>query len=114
MVTTEKQIIALSYRHPRWTARELANDLGCSPQHVRAALRRGGKRLINVRRQRGRDDWERQAILDAYRDGEKLEIIALEFGVSISAISKIARANGVPPRTQPNGSRYGNGKTRPT
>lgn len=113
-MATADQILALNYRHPQWTARQLADELGCSPHTVRSALRRNGKRLKNVRRVRDRDHWERQAILDAYRDGEKLEVIALEFGVSISAISKIARAHGVPPRTQSNGSPYANGKTSTT
>lgn len=110
MVTAE-QIIALSRRHSRWTARQLADELGCSPQAIRSALRRKGVRLTNVRRVRRGDDWERQSILDAYRGGEKLEVIALEFGVTISAITKIARANGEPPRTQPNGAVYGNKHT---
>jgi len=111
MVTAE-QIVALNRRHSRWTARQLADELGCSPQAVRSALRRKGVNLTTVRRMRQGDDWERQSILDAYRDGEKIEVIALEFGITISAVTKIARSSGEPPRIQPNGSRYGNRHTR--
>lgn len=111
-MTTADQILALHSRHQGWSARQLADHLGCGPTQVRTALRRGQKTLTNKRRVRRGDDWERQAILDAYRDGEKLEVIALEFDISISAISKIARASGEPPRKQPNGARYANGKSK--
>ena len=47
--------------------------------HQRAPNRAGsGKRL---------QAWERQAALDAYRNGEKLEAIAAEFGCSCAAVS---------------------------
>jgi hypothetical protein len=58
--------------------------------HQRASNRDGsGKRL---------QPWERQAALDAYRDGEKLEAIDAEFGCSGAAVSQLARRAGVPRR----------------
>jgi hypothetical protein len=42
--------------------------------------------------------WERQAVLDAYRDGEKLEAIAAEFHCSGAAVSQLAKRAGLPRR----------------
>lgn len=43
-------------------------------------------------------DWERQAIVDAYRANEKREAIAEEFGVATQYPAILARRHGVPPR----------------
>jgi hypothetical protein len=59
--------------------------------HQRASNRddAGGKRL---------QPWERQAVIDAYRDGEKLEAIAAEFNCSGAAVSQLAKRAGLPRR----------------
>lgn len=43
-------------------------------------------------------DWERQAIVDAFLAGEKIEAIAAEFGVTRSYPGVLARRMGVPAR----------------
>ena len=62
-------------RHSR--RRHSRSPLGQQTTHQQASNRAGsGKRL---------QAWERQAVLDAYRKGEKLEAIAAEFGCSCAA-----------------------------
>ena len=58
--------------------------------HQRASNRdASGKRL---------QPWERQAVIDAYRDGEKLAAIAAEFNCSDAAVSQLAKRAGLPRR----------------
>lgn len=45
-------------------------------------------------------DWERQAVIDAYRNGEKLEAIAAEFNCSGVAVSRLAQRAGLPRRSR--------------
>jgi hypothetical protein len=45
-------------------------------------------------------DWERDAIVAAYEDGEKVEAISAEFGVCSSYPSMLARRRKVPPRVK--------------
>jgi hypothetical protein len=40
-------------------------------------------------------DWERQAIVDGYANGEKLAVLATEFNSSDSTISRIAERAGL-------------------
>lgn len=42
--------------------------------------------------------WERQAIADAYLEGEKIAVICEEFRVSESSVNRITRKLGVPCR----------------
>jgi hypothetical protein len=53
--------------------------------------RRHGPRLL---------EWERQAILDAYRDGEKVVALCAEFGVACNYPRSLARRRGFPVRIQ--------------
>lgn len=45
-------------------------------------------------------DWERNAIVEAMRDGEKRDAICAEFGVSRAYPSMLARRRGIPPRSK--------------
>lgn len=49
-------------------------------------------------------DWQRQAILDAYLAGEKVESISNEFGVDVAYPCKIAKRRGYLVRTRANGT----------
>jgi hypothetical protein len=40
-------------------------------------------------------EWEKQAVLDAYANGEKLSAIAAEFGVAPVSISMLAKRRGL-------------------
>lgn len=44
-------------------------------------------------------DWERNAIVDAMRGGEKRDAICAEFGVSRSYPGNLARRRGIEPRS---------------
>lgn len=48
------------------------------------------------RRPRHFEEWERQAILDAYASGEKLVSIAHEFDTTDTTITSLARRAGIP------------------
>jgi hypothetical protein len=48
--------------------------------------KKSGRRLL---------PWQRQAALDAYVAGEKLAVIAVEFGCSDAAISQLAKRHGL-------------------
>lgn len=43
-------------------------------------------------------EWMRQAIVDAYLDGEKRASIAAEFGVQPNHVRMLAASRGIPPR----------------
>jgi hypothetical protein len=45
-------------------------------------------------------EWERQAILDAYRGGEKVAALCAEFGVARNYPRSLARRRGFPVRIQ--------------
>ena len=45
-------------------------------------------------------EWERQAILDAYREGEKVAALCAEFGVARNYPRSLARRRGFPVRIQ--------------
>ena len=51
-------------------------------------------------------EWEREAILQAYKDGEKLLALAAEFDTLESTISRIAERAGLPRRKKANAPRY--------
>jgi DNA-directed RNA polymerase specialized sigma24 family protein len=98
-MTTWDQVLAVHSKHPEWCSTEIARELGCHPAYVRATMQRRGMTLKTSRKAGRRlQDWERQAILDAYIDGEKLEAVACEFGVTMWAVNKIGRRAGEPPR----------------
>lgn len=94
-VTTYDEVLGVFYNHPDWTSVQIARRLGCCSSYVRATLTRHGLKL-KKRGGRALQDWEYQAIADARRDGEKLEALAAEFGLSLSAISRVAKREGVP------------------
>lgn len=53
-------------------------------------------------------EWEREAISQAFRDGEKRAAIAAEFGADESAISHLAKRRGIPSRLKTmDPTRYG-------
>jgi hypothetical protein len=39
-MTTKQDVIRLNRAHPDWTAREIADELGCNPGYVRATAKR--------------------------------------------------------------------------
>lgn len=44
-MTTKDEVIALHRRNPTWTAREIADALGCVPAYVRSTASRNGFKL---------------------------------------------------------------------
>jgi len=93
------QVIALHDAHPEWSAGRIAKALKCDAGYVRATGQRKGLTLPTTRNPGRRlQDRERKAIEDAYGAGEKLEAVAVEFGVTHWAVSKIGRRAGYPPR----------------
>lgn len=49
-------------------------------------------------RRRNLADWEREHIVMAYRNGDKVEAIAVEFRCSTALVAKLAREAGLPRR----------------
>lgn len=96
----KQTILALSAERPDWTSVQIADSLGCHPSLVRATWKRNGVQRGKSKKMKYLQDWERQAILDAYRGGEKLEAIAAEFGCTIWCVSIAAKRAGLPRRTQ--------------
>lgn len=43
-------------------------------------------------------DWEKVAVVEAYKAGEKLSVLAEEFGIDQSTVPHLARRWGCPPR----------------
>jgi len=56
-----------------------------------------------VNRGRRLQDWERQAILDACDNGEKIEAVAAEFGVTRTTVQKVRQKAKRPNRVRLNG-----------
>lgn len=89
--------MALHIRHQSWNSGEIARAIGNTTQkYVRKVLARRGLRITNPRRLL--QDWERQSVIDAYADGEKVVDIAAEFGVKPQCIRRAARKAGLPGR----------------
>lgn len=96
----KQKIIDLHRRRPDLSRAEIARELSCGYRYIEEVARKNG--LVMPRdKSRGRklQDWERQAVLDAYRDGEKLDAVACEFGITLSGVSKIGIRAGCVPRT---------------
>lgn len=91
--------MAFHIRHPSWNSGEIARAIGgnVTQHYVLKVLKRRGFKIINPRR-RHLPAWERQAVIDAYAHGEKVEAIAAEFGVQAQCIRRAARKAGLPPR----------------
>ena len=99
VMATWNQVLALHAEHNEWNSAQIARILGCDSGYVRATFKRRGIALQTTRKRRPNlQDWERQAILDAYKNGEKLEAVASEFGVHWTTVNKIGRRAGCKPR----------------
>lgn len=97
---------------PKGNSLEIAELAGCRPEYVRVVLARHGLELATkrvprpprttpVRKYHRLQDWERQAVADAYLGGEKLSALSAEFGCTESAISRLAESRGFPRRSGP-------------
>lgn len=49
-MATKQQVIDLNKQHPNWTAREVAEELGCIEQYVHACKKRYGLRFAKAAR----------------------------------------------------------------
>lgn len=95
----EQQVRDLHRKRPDLTAVQIAQELQCCVSYTRFIARKLSLVLPrDVSQGRVLQEWERQAILDAYRDGEKTVAVAFEFGVSVSCVTKIGRRAGCEPR----------------
>lgn len=98
-MATQEQVLDVHRQNPLWNSPQIARALGCSAGYVRRTLSRNGCKLASTRKPgRQLQDWERQSILDAYKDGEKLEAVAAEFGVTRYCVSVAAQRAGFPRR----------------
>jgi len=93
-------VLAVHASHRDWNSVQIGKTLNCHPSYVRETLRRHGLKLTGTRMRKQLQPWERQSILDAYKDGEKLEAIAAEFGVTVCCVNMIRVRAGCKPRTQ--------------
>ena len=53
---------------------------------------------MKKRRYKRLQDWEKQAIADMLRAGEKIAVIMTEFDISVSHLHRVRDAEGVPAR----------------
>lgn len=97
------KILALKKEHADWSTGQIAKAVGSRSGNVSNVLLRHGLRKTSGRKRRRGDghklmDWERFAIVEAYKAGEKLSSIAAEFDCDDSTVSRIACAAGLPRR----------------
>jgi hypothetical protein len=109
----QTEAVLAAYRKcPNGSSQQIAAIAGVRHEYVRVVLQRNGlqlatrkvpspKRTTSVRKYRRLQDWEREAVAQAYLDGEKLEAVAVEFGVDQSTVSRVAKGRGYPRRTGP-------------
>ena len=95
-MTKTSSVVALHMRCQGLNSAEIGRELDCSASWVRRTLKNKGFILRNA--QRRLLEWEKQAIIDAYRDGEKRDAIAAEFGVDKDHVRRLARHAGLPGR----------------
>lgn len=82
--------------HRDWTSFAIAKACKADPGYVRKVLNRRGLSLkIGPYDRRRLQDWERQAIVDAYIDGEKIEAVASEFKVCAATVINNAKRAGL-------------------
>jgi len=95
-MSVKDEIVAMHMRRRDLTSVEIGHALNCAPSWVRRALKSNGLRLRSGPRRLA--EWETQAVLDAYADGEKREAIAAEFGLEVCSVRRLARRAGIPGR----------------
>ncbi len=95
------KVVAVRLAHPKWTARQIADYVGCVPAIVRQGLKQAGLKAVRAPRGSGYklQPHEKQSIADLYAEGEKSLYIAHEYGIAMSTVRYIARKAGHPPRT---------------
>ncbi len=93
-------VVRTRLNHPKWTARNIADYVGCSSDVVRQILKRANMKVARSSTRSGYklQPHERQSIADLYAEGEKVLYIAHEYGISTSNVRKIAKNAGHPPR----------------
>lgn len=95
------RIIAVAKKNPQLSAKQIGHEVGCSYDHVWKVLRRHHIRLQTSRKPHRRLlEWEREAIAQAYKAGEKLESVAAEFGIDQSTVSRAGIRYGLPRRLE--------------
>ena len=71
-MANKNQVIDLHGRHPDWTARQIADELGCLTEYVRKTAYRNGLILPRKRRPSTPEDLRKRAA-DLIRRAEALE-----------------------------------------
>lgn len=105
-------VLAAYRKLPSGSSQQIGALAGVRHEYVRVVLQRNGLALATkiipkpgrttpVRKYRRLQDWEREAVAQAYLDGEKLEAVAVEFGVDQSTVHRVAMARGFPRRRAP-------------
>lgn len=97
-MSIKDRIVALHLRQRNLTSYDIGRELGCNARWVRRVLQGCGLRLRTGPRRL--QEWETQAIIDAYADGEKREAIAAEFGLEVCSVRRLARRAGLPGRAE--------------
>ena len=106
------KIVALHYKEPDLSARQIATALGTDNNYVLVVARL--HKLVLPRSERRKphlSPQDLQRVVDAYKAGEKLKTIAARFNICPTRVSQHARAAGCPPRpaSGPRGSRMEGG-----
>ena len=86
----------MHYRHPKWSAKQIAEVTGFPVPTVQVVFWRNQIKPANAAKRL--QDWEKQAIKDAFARGEKSIAVALEFGCDEATVSRIGRRGGLPKR----------------
>lgn len=96
-MTTWEQVFNLHTKRPQMTAPEMAAVLNCGANYIRKTAQRRGWNLRNGKKILTEN--ERQSIIDAFSDGEKVESLCSEFDITSGSIRRISRKAGLPRRS---------------
>ena len=102
----QEAVVETRLSHPKWTARQIADHIGCTPNVVHYCLKRARLRSVRGLTAPKLQPHERQSVADLYAAGEKSLWIATEYGISVSSVRKIAKVAGLPPRQPYGGCRH--------
>lgn len=72
-MVNKRQVIDLHQRYPEWTARQIADELGCLPEYVRKTAYRNGIQLPHAHTAATPEELRRRAA-DMIRRAEAMEI----------------------------------------
>jgi hypothetical protein len=82
-VATKQEVIDLNKKYPNWTAVEIANELGCSPEYVGACKHRYGLKFASATRRSDNPN----SVFALGREARRA-------GLTVEKIQQMGRSNG--------------------